>query len=132
LAILVYCFGQNSLQVSSVNLGLPYLVVVGGVGLDLLVLSSLAVFLAVVASTPSFVLIGTFGFMLVSRSYSAVIELLGSSYAVVGDAETYRAGVGVLGYLMPDLGSLDVRMVALYGRMEFLPADWSWLVVSSL
>jgi len=30
------------------------------------------------------------------------------------------------------LGALDVRMVTLYGKMELLPADWPWLVVSSL
>ncbi|MOA57284.1 hypothetical protein D3C78_1814340 [compost metagenome] len=33
---------------------------------------------------------------------------------------------------MPDLGALDVRMVALYGKLEFLPSDWPWLVSSSL
>jgi hypothetical protein len=37
-----------------------------------------------------------------------------------------------LGYLLPDLGALDVRMLALYGKPEFLPADWPWLVLSSL
>ena len=37
-----------------------------------------------------------------------------------------------LGYLLPDLGALDIRMLALYGKPEFLPADWLWLLLSSL
>jgi len=70
--------------------------------------------------------------MLVARSFSAIVELLMRNAFVVGDPESYRSGVGLLGYLLPDLGALDVRMVTLYGKMELLPADWPWLVVSSL
>jgi Cu-processing system permease protein len=51
---------------------------------------------------------------------------------VVGRAEEYRNGLGVLGYLIPDLGALDIRMLALYGRAEFLPVDWPWLLLSNL
>lgn len=119
-------------QSTPVVMGWPYLIVMAFVALDLLMLAALATLLAVVASTPSFVLIGTFGFMLVARSYSAIVELLSRDTGLVGNAEGYRAGLGVLGYLLPDLGALDVRMLALYGKPEFLPADWPWLVLSSL
>lgn len=115
-----------------VAMGQPYLVVMIFVALDMLVLASLATLLAVVASTPSFVLIGTFGFMLVARSYGAIIDLLSRGGGLVGDAEGYRVSLGVLGYLLPDLGALDIRMLALYGKPEFLPADWPWLLLSSL
>ena len=101
-------------------------------GLDLLLLSALAVLIAVLASTPSFVLVGTFGFMLIARSFGAITELLTRNTMVVGDAESYRSGITLLSYLLPDLGALDVRMVALYGKLEFLPADWPWLVLSNL
>ncbi|WP_457787987.1 hypothetical protein [Pseudomonas sp. PL-6] len=119
-------------QATPVALGWPYVVVIAFIALDLLVLTALATLLAVVASTPSFVLVGTFGFMLVARSYGAIVELLGRDAGLVSNAESYRASLGVLGYLLPDLGALDVRMVALYGKMDFLPADWSWLLLSSL
>lgn len=132
LALVVGLVGQGYAQGTPVALGQHYLVTIGFVGVDLLVLTALACLLAVVASTPSFVLIGTFGFMLVARSFAAIIELLSRDASVVGDAEGYRTGVGVLGYLLPDLGALDVRMVALYGKMEFLPVDWPWLLLSSL
>jgi Cu-processing system permease protein len=132
LALLVGLVGQGYTQGTPVALDQHYLVTIGFIGVDLLLLTALASLLAVVASTPSFVLIGTFGFMLVARSFAAIVELLSRDASLVGDAENYRAGVGLLGYLLPDLGALDVRMVALYGSMDFLPADWPWLLLSSL
>jgi Cu-processing system permease protein len=119
-------------QATPVAMGQPYLIVIAFLALDLLVLAALATLLAVVASTPSFVLIGTFGFMLVARSYGAIVELLSDDAGLVGNLEGYRASLGVLGYLLPDLGALDLRMLALYGKLEFLPADWLWLLLSGL
>jgi len=132
LALLVWLIGQSYAQGTPVALGAHYLVTVAFICLDLLLLTAVATLLAVVASTPSFVLIGTFGFMLVARSFGAMVELLTRNTFVVSDAESYRSGIGLLGFLLPDLGALDVRMVALYGKMELLPADWPWLVLSSL
>jgi ABC-type transport system involved in multi-copper enzyme maturation permease subunit len=132
LGVTVGLIGKGYEQSTSVSLGLPYFISIAFVGIDLLVLTALAVFLAVVASTPSFVLIGTFGFMLVARSFASIVALLTRDTTVVGDADTYRAGIGLLGYLLPDLGALDVRGIALYGRLEFLPADWPWLLLSNL
>ncbi|CAD5375587.1 membrane hypothetical protein [Pseudomonas sp. OF001] len=132
LGLAVTLIGKGYEQVTPVSLGQPYLVAIAFLALDLLVLTALAAFLAMVASTPSFVLVGTFGFLLVARSFAAIVELLNRNAAVVADAEGYRAGIGTLGYLLPDLGALDVRMVALYGRLDFLPADWPWLVLGCL
>ncbi|EXF46236.1 hypothetical protein BAY1663_01293 [Pseudomonas sp. BAY1663] len=70
--------------------------------------------------------------MFIARSFGAITELLTRNTMVVGDAESYRSGITLLSYLLPDLGALDVRMVALYGKLEFLPADWPWLVLSNL
>lgn len=132
LGLIVGMIGEEYAQSTPIALGAPYLITVAFVGLDLLVLAALAAFLAIVASTPSFVLIGTFGFMLVARSFAAIVALLARESWVVEDAETYRSGLGVLGYLLPDLGALDVRMLTLYGQWQFLPADWPWLVLASL
>lgn len=130
--MLVDVIGGFYPQATPVAMDQPYLITMAFMALDLLVLAALATLLAVVASTPSFVLIGTFGFMLVARSYGAIVELLSSNVGVVANAEGYRASLGVLGYLLPDLGALDLRMLALYGKPEFLPTDWPWLVISSL
>lgn len=132
LAIQVTVIGQGYAQPTPVGLGLPYWTTIAFIGLDLLVLLCLACFLAVVAVTPSFVLIGTLGFMLIARSYSAVLALLASGVNVVENPEAYRANLGILGYLLPDLGALDIRMTALYGKMQFLPGDWPLLMTSAL
>lgn len=129
---LIQLIGDHYPQATPVAMGRLYLIVIAFVALDLLVLSALATLLAVVASTPSFVLIGTFGFMLVARSYGTIVELLGHQAGLVSDTEGYRASLGVLGYLLPDLGALDLRMLALYGKPEFFPADWPWLLLSNL
>jgi len=132
LAFLVWLINRGYAQSTPVALDHHYLITIAFIGLDLLLLTAIATLLAVVASTPSFVLIGTFGFMLVARSFGAIVELLTRSSFVVSNAESYRSGIGLLGYLLPDLGALDVRMITLYGKMELLPADWPWLVLSSL
>lgn len=132
LALVVWLISQGYTQSTPVALGVHFLVTIGFVGLDLLLLTAVATLLAITSSTPSFVLIGTFGFMLVARSFGAILELLDRDSALVSDAEGYRSGVGLLSYLLPDLGALDVRAITLYGRMDMLPADWPWLVISSL
>lgn len=132
LALLVDFVGGEYAQTTPVGLGVEYLVCIAFVGVDTLLLTALACLLAVVASTSGFVLIGTFGFMLVARSFSSIFALLTQNAGVVSDAESYRAGVGLLSYLLPDLGALDVRMIALYGNMDLLPADWPLLLLSSL
>ncbi len=129
---LVGYLGSIYPQATPVDTGQPYLIVMAFIALDLLVLAALATLLAVAASTPSFVLIGTFGFMLVARSYGAIIDLLSGDAGLVGNTESYRAGLGLLGHLLPDLGALDLRMLALYGKWDFLPADWPWLLLSNL
>lgn len=132
LALLVWLISQSYEQSTPVALGLHYFTTIGFIGLDLLLLAAVATLLAVVASNSSLVLIGTFGIMLIARSFGAIVELLTRNAMVVTDGESYRSGVGLLRYLLPDLGALDVRMVTLYGRMELLPADWKWLLLSSL
>lgn len=132
LAIQVTLIGQGYAQPTPVDLGMPFWTTIAFISLDLLVLLCLACFIAVIAVTPSFVLIGTLGFMLIARSYSAVLMLLTTNTGVVGNPEAYRTNLGVLSYLLPDLGALDIRMTTLYGKMEFLPNDWPLLITSAL
>lgn len=122
-------------QGTPVSLGAPYLAALGFLSVDLLAVSAVATLLAVAATTPSFVLIGAIGFVLVARSYGAVIELLrqdSSFVAKIADPEKYRASLSALNFVLPDLGALDVRMVALYGKMAFLPPDWMLRLVGTI
>ncbi|MDV7393414.1 hypothetical protein RZS08_18720, partial [Arthrospira platensis SPKY1] len=70
LAALVGFIEQGYEQTTPVALGLPYGVTIAFLAVDLFVLLALGTLLAVVAATPSFVLIGTLGFMLVARSFA--------------------------------------------------------------
>ena len=58
--------------------------------------------------------------------------LLANGVKVVENPDAYRANLGILGYLLPDLGALDIRMTSLYGKMEFLPNDWPLLIAIAL
>lgn len=107
-----------------------FLLMVLSYSLDFMIVASVAVFLAVSSSTPSFVLIGTLGFMVVARSYSGVVSLLAGDALLVRGQEFYERGLGWLTFLLPDLGGMDVRGGVLYGDMSFPPADWVLLMVS--
>lgn len=128
---LVYFVSGIYPQATPVALNFSFIIVVAFIWIDLVVLAALAALLAVIASTPSFVLVGTFGFMLVARSYGAIINLLSHQAGLVSSTAEYRAGLSFLNYLLPDLGALDIRMFALYGKAEFLPSDWSLLLLNS-
>lgn len=132
LAALVWYEGRVYDQATPVALGLPYLLTLGLVLLDLFVVLAVGSLLAIVASTPSFILIGTLGFTIVARSFSTIIILLTEQGELVSNPELYRESLGLLSYLLPDLGPLDVRAITLYGTMQFLPSDWPARVLSTL
>ena len=132
LAGLTAWIGQDYAQATPPALGLPYLVTIAFIALDLLVVLAIGTLIAVATTTPSFVLIGTLGFMLVARSYSAIVALLTRDSTLVSNADSYQSSLSLLGYLLPDLGALDVRMISLYGQWQFLPEDWALRVVATL
>ena len=132
LAGLTAWIGHGYAQATPPDLGLPYLVTIAFIALDLLVVLAIGTLIAVATTTPSFVLIGTLGFMLVARSYSAIVALLTRDTTLVTNADSYQSSLSLLGYLLPDLGALDVRMISLYGQWQFLPEDWALRVLATL
>ncbi|WP_341645346.1 hypothetical protein [Thauera sp. SDU_THAU2] len=112
-------------QATPVALGSPYLFTLALMLVDLCVVLALGTVLAVVVATPSFVLIGGLGFMLLARSYSNIMALLREDSSLVSDARTYHNSLGLLGYLLPDLAVLDVRQIALYGQWSLLQTHWA-------
>ena len=122
-------------QSTPVALGVPYLITLVFLAVDLMVAVAIATLLAVTTTTPSFVLIGTLGFVLIARSYTPIIQLLqGADYLVdkFADPKLYKDSLNGLSFLLPDLGTLDVRMIALYNKMEFLPGHWPLLLTATL
>lgn len=135
LALLVRFGSGDYAQATPVSLGLPYVITLAFIAIDLLVVISIATLLAISAKTPGFVLIGTIGFTLIARSYTPIIELLRDNpYAVArfADPRLYQDSLGVLAFLLPDLGRMDVRMIALYDKLTFLPSEWPLLIGATI
>ena len=132
LAGLVTLIAHGYEQATPIALDDRFATVIAFIGLDLLVVLAISSLIAVSASTPSFVLIGSLGFMLVARSYSPIVALLTRDNTLIVNTETYQSSLNLLGYLLPDLAALDVRMIALYGQWQFLPEDWLLRVAATL
>jgi ABC-type transport system involved in multi-copper enzyme maturation permease subunit len=135
LAGMVEYAGSSYPQARPVSLGLPYLVILAFLMVDIVVVAAVSVLLAVVAVSPNFVLIGGIGFVLLARSYASVIELLRLDPGIVPDftnPQLYEGTLGALRFIVPDLGGLDVRMIGLYDHWSFLPDDWHLRVAAAL
>lgn len=132
LAGLVAVIEQGYQQATPVALDYRYAITIAFIAVDILVIAAMGTLLAITAVTPSFVLIGTLGFMVVARSFAPMVALLAYDSTLVSDAQTYQSSLNLLGYLLPDLAALDVRMIALYGQMEFLPSDWPIRITAAM
>ena len=119
-------------QATAPDLGSYYWITLAFFAVDLFVLTTFSSCLAIVASSPSFVLIGTLGFMLISRSYSSIIALLQQNSTLVENPERYQQSLGILHYIFPDLSALDVRNTSLYNTPELLPTDWMASLTANL
>jgi uncharacterized membrane protein len=130
LQVLIAFIDQGYSQARPVSIGVNYWITIFYVALDLLVICVVATFLAVISKTPGFVLIGTLGFTLVARSFSSILALLGGSRVVVDGQEQYQESLSFVSFLIPDLGSLDVREITLYDDISFLPSNLNLVVLS--
>ena len=126
LAAMVKLAGSSYQQATPVALGLPYVITVAGALLDFAVVTAFAAALAAVATTPNLVLLGGVGFMIATRSASTIVQLIEHDREVVEGAQWYQLGLQWVQWILPDLAALDVRPIALYGKMELLPhAMWA-------
>lgn len=107
-------------QSRAFSLGSEYWFVLSFFALDIFVISSISCLLSVVAKTPGFVLIGTVGFSIIARSYGDIIKLLSGDMLIVAGQNHYQSFLGFFSLIIPDLGSLDIRHVALYDDFSTL------------
>lgn len=134
LAITVQWIASGYQQGNPPDLGLPYLITLSLLSLDMLVILAIAALLSVMASSSFFVVLGTIGFTLIARSYMPIVQLLqDSGYLVetIANPQIYQGSLSLLTFLLPDLGSLDVRMITLYGKMSFLPENIWFLIATA-
>lgn len=131
LWLTVSVIGRSYAQIRPPNLGAPYVLTLLFIALDLTVAAAIGTLISIAASSASFVLIGTLGFLLCARSFSPIIDLLNRDNTLVAHTDTYQSSLGLLGYVFPDLAKLDVRLISLYDTIAFLPADWPKLILST-
>ncbi len=130
LQVLVAFVESTYDQSRPVSVGLEYWMAVCFVALDILVIASVSLLLAVVAKTPGFVLLGTIGFAIVARSYGAILDLLSGNIIIVERQEEYRSTLSLIRIILPDLGALDMRHIALYDDVSNLPANFGIGLIS--
>lgn len=131
LWLAVHFISKGYAQASPPNLGVPFVITLLFVALDLTVAVAVGTLISIAAASASFVLVGTLGFLLCARSFSPIIDLLSRDHTLVLHSETYQSSLHLLGYVLPDLARLDVRLISLYNMMVFLPADWPVLVLTT-
>lgn len=119
-------------QATEINLGIPYLITLGMIAVDFFVITAVATLFAVTARTPSFITIGTVGFMIIARSYAHIINLLNNNIDPIlseyVNQDTYTSSLSILRFFIPDLAVLDVRHLSLYGGVHAVPDNLIWLV----
>lgn len=130
VAAVVTWGGTGYSQVHKVALGLPYLLTGSLIWLDTTVVIAFGVALASVSTTPHLVFLGGIGFMIIARSASTIIALLEREHSLLNGAQIYSQGLQWVQWIIPDLAALDVRPIALYGKMELLVASpWALLLM---
>lgn len=129
LAVAVTWVKMTFTQTTNVALGVPYVITAMMIWLDIAIVTAFGLVLATVSTTPHLVFIGGMGFMIIARSASTIIQLLETEREIVRGADWYHQGLQWVQWLVPDLASLDVRSIALYGQMELLTTSPLALVV---
>lgn len=132
LAVAVHLFGFEYGQKTPVNVTELLLLVSAFYAVDFFVILAFSTLLAVIVTVPGLVLLLSVGFMILARGWSAVMSLLLAEGADMGFSEQYRESVSWLRYLLPDLGGLDVRAIALYDKLALLPAQAESLLLAAL
>ncbi len=123
LAGVVAWVNQVYPQATPVALGMPLAITSALIWLDVAVVVSFGLVLATISTTPHLVFIGGVGFMVIARAASTIIQLLETERDLVRGADWYHQGLQWVQWIVPDLASLDVRQIALYGKMELLTAS---------
>ncbi len=130
IAAVVTWAGPEYAQGTKVNLGAPFILTGGLIWLDAAVVIAFGVALASIAATPHLVLMGGIGFMIIGRSASTIVALLEREAELVKGADYYHQGLQWTQWIIPDLAALDVRPIALYGKLELLTASpWAFFAM---
>lgn len=122
----------NAGSTTTVALGAPLFITALAAMIDVATVAAFGIFLAVISTTPNMTLLGGLGFMAIARSASTIVALLERERELLAGAGMYREGLRSVQWFVPDLAALDIRSIALYGRMEFLPTSFGYAVAMAI
>ncbi|WP_179958392.1 ABC transporter permease subunit [Chitinimonas arctica] len=119
---LLTTFGSGSYQQGfSIRFGLEFVSVMAGQLLDAMVIAAFCMLIASFSVTALLPLVAGLAFTMVARSYGSVLALVKDPAGGFADmAEHYLPLLRAIGYLLPDLGGLDLRDWVLY---QVVPID---------
>ena len=121
LWLVLYLFGSNYPQLQPPALGMPYVMALLGIWLDLLVVTAFAILLASLSTTPYLPLLLGFAFALAARGLGPTISHLRSARSDPLHETLFSPILEHAYTWLPDLSRLDWRPLTLYG----LQADFS-------
>ena len=130
LGVVLHVLPVTYKQETPIALGLPYLLTLLGMWLDLLVICAFALWLCSISTTPFLPLILGSLFALTARSLGITLEFLLHSQNADPDQVRWLLPIIEAGkWLLPDLSRLDWRDLSLYGMAPDWPAlGWAALM----
>lgn len=128
LWLMLYLFGSSHPQLQPPALGIPYVVALLGIWLDLLVVAAFAILLASISTTPYLPLLLGFAFALAARGLGPTISHLRSARSDPLHEALFSPVLEHAYAWLPDLSRLDWRALALYG----LTPDISAMALAAL
>lgn len=135
LALLVRYVSSGYEQATPPDYGLPMLLTFAFMLLDFFIVMLFTLLMIMFSKSSSFHLVVSIAFVIIARTFGPVIELLSRQDQVLWSQSTdeiYQNTLAFLYFVLPDLSSLDIRMIALYGKMEFLGEGWANTLSASI
>lgn len=135
LALLVQYLNSGYAQASPPDAGLPLFLTFLFMLLDFIIIMLFTLLMIMLSKSASFHLVVAMGFVIIARTFGPVIELLSRQDQLVWSQATdekYQNALRTLYFVLPDLSSLDIRMIALYDKMQLLGDGWGNTLTSSI
>ena len=117
LWMMLYFFGSSHQQLQPPAFGLPYVMALTGIWLDLLVVAAFAILLASLSTTPYLPLLLGFAFALAGRGLGPTIDHLRSTRSDPLHQSLFGPVLEHAYAWLPDLSRLVWRALSLYGLM---------------
>jgi ABC-type transport system involved in multi-copper enzyme maturation permease subunit len=135
LTLLVQFVNSSYAQATAPSDGLLLFLTFAFMLLDFIIVMLFTLLMIIISKSSSFHLIASIGFVIISRTFGPVIELLSRQDQTIwshGTDVKYQNALSILYFILPDLSSLDIRMIALYDKIQLLGEGWGITLTSNI